>query len=125
MFFSLLSTKLYPPLPMEGFVSRQRLTERIQTGLNGRATIISAPPGFGKTTFLSAWLAKTQTKKVAWYSLDEDDNEPRRFFAYIAASLNPIEPVSSLESLLEAGVPNPRELTVALLNDLSEFSSKR
>lgn len=109
---------------MEGFVSRQRLTERIQTGANGRVTIISAPPGFGKTTFLSAWLAKAQTIKVAWYSLDEDDNEPRRFFAYIAASLSPIEPVSSLELLLEAGVPNPRELTVALINDISEFSSK-
>jgi len=59
-----------------------------------------------------------QNSKVAWYSLDEDDNEPSRFFIYIAAS------VPALGSLLEAGSANPRELRVALLNDLSEFSSK-
>lgn len=121
-----LQTKLYPPLPTEGYVSRQRLIERIQTGVNGRVTIISAPPGFGKTTLLSAWLATAANTKTAWYSLDEDDNEPSRFFAYIAASLRTVEPDSAptLDSLLEAGSANPRELTAALINDLSEFSSK-
>ncbi|KAA0254307.1 MAG: LuxR family transcriptional regulator, partial [Chloroflexi bacterium] len=124
MLLPILPTKLYPPLPTEGCVPRQRLTARIQTGLNGRLIIISAPPGFGKTTLLSAWLATSQNIKVAWYSLDEDDNEPSRFFAYIAASLRTVEPdsVSTLDSSLEAGSANPRELTVALLNDLSEFS---
>ena len=121
-----LQTKLYPPLPAEGVVSRQRLIESLQTGVKGRVTIISAPPGFGKTTLLSAWLATKKTSKVAWYSLDEDDSEPGRFFTYIAASLRPLEldSVPVLDSLLEAGSANPRELTVALLNDLSEFSSK-
>ena len=123
----ILQTKLYPPLATEGSVPRQRLIERVQAGLNGRLTIISAPPGFGKTTLLSAWLAIPNDTKVAWYSLDEDDNEPSRFFTYIAASLRPLEPASvpSLDSSLEAGSSNPRELVAALINDLSEFSSKR
>lgn len=123
---SILQTKLCPPLPTEGCVSRQRLIESIRAGVNGRVTIISAPPGFGKTTLLSAWLAINQNSKVAWYSLDEDDNEPGRFFTYLAASLRPLEPdsVPALDSLLEAGSTNPRELTAALINDLSEFVSK-
>jgi LuxR family maltose regulon positive regulatory protein len=122
----ILQTKLYPPLPTEGYVSRQRLIESVWAGLNSRVTIISAPPGFGKTTLLSAWLTTNKNSKVAWYSLDEDDNEPGRFFAYIAASLCPLEPdsVSALDSLLEAGSSNPRELIAALINDLSEFVSK-
>lgn len=124
--FPLLSTKLYPPLPTDELVIRQRLIERIQAGACGRVTIISAPPGFGKTTLLSEWLAANKNIKVAWYSLDEDDNEPGRFFAYIAASLRPLEPdsVPTLDSLLDAGSTNPRELTSALLNDLSGFVSK-
>ncbi|MBE0669937.1 MAG: winged helix-turn-helix transcriptional regulator [Anaerolineales bacterium] len=123
--FPILLTKLYPPLPAEGFVHRHSLMDRVQAGINGRITIISAPPGFGKTTLLSVWISNKQNKKVAWYSLDEDDNEPGRFFAYIAASLRPLEPdsVLTLDSLLEAGFTNPRELTVALLHDLSEFVS--
>lgn len=122
----ILPTKLYPPLATEGSVPRHRLIDRVQAGLNGRLTIISAPPGFGKTTLLSAWLSNKQDENVAWYALDEDDNEPSRFFAYIAAALRPLEPASvpALDSLLEAGSANPRELTVALLNDLAEFSSK-
>jgi LuxR family maltose regulon positive regulatory protein len=88
--------------------------------------IISAPPGFGKSTLLAAWIAQSGDEKTAWYSLDEDDNDPARFFGYIAASLQTVEPdsVHQLDSLLDAGSANPRELTVALLNDLPEFSSK-
>ncbi|WKZ35165.1 MAG: AAA family ATPase [Anaerolineales bacterium] len=126
MSFPLLSTKLYPPLPTDGLVIRHRLVARIQAGANGRVTVISAPPGFGKTTLLSESLAANKNIKVAWYSLDEDDNEPGRFFTYIAASLRPLEPdpVPALDPLLAAGPSNPRELTAALINDLSEFVSK-
>jgi LuxR family maltose regulon positive regulatory protein len=93
--FPILLTKLYPPLPAEGFVHRHSLMDRVQAGINGRLTIISAPPGFGKTTLLSAWISNKQNKKVAWYSLDEDDNELGRFFTYIVAAFKPIESRSS------------------------------
>jgi LuxR family transcriptional regulator, maltose regulon positive regulatory protein len=126
MVIQTLSTKLFPPQPSEDLVKRDELTTRLEKGLNKSITIIAAPPGFGKTTLLSAWLSKRPDKKVAWYSLDEDDNEPGRFFAYIAASLRPLEPdpIPALDALLEAGSTNPRELSAALLNDLSEFVSK-
>jgi LuxR family maltose regulon positive regulatory protein len=119
----ILTTKLYPPLPAEGFVSRPRLFEQIKTGLKGRLTIIAAPPGFGKTTLVTAWLATHPNTKAAWYALDEDDNDPARFFTHLAAALRPIAPVAALDALLEAAVSNPRELTIALLNDLAEFSA--
>ena len=123
----ILPTKLYPPSPRDGWISRPLLMDRLHNGINSKVTIVSAPPGFGKTTLLSAWLDKTDHIKVAWYSLDEDDNEPGRFFTYIAASLRPIEPdsIPTLDSLLENNSPNPRELTAALIRDLSEFVSKQ
>lgn len=122
----ILPTKLFPPQPSVDLVERANLTTRLNKSLKTRITIVSAPPGFGKTTLLAAWIASHLENRAAWYSLDEDDNDPARFFAYLAASLRTVEPdsVSTLDSALEAGSANPRELTVALLHDLAEFSSK-
>jgi len=40
-------------------------------------TIVSAPAGSGKTTLALEWLASSKSK-VAWLSLDADDNDPIR-----------------------------------------------
>ena len=121
----IIATKLYPPT-VGHLVPRPLLLKRLQEGICGKVTILCAPPGFGKSTLLAAWLAAGQTDKVAWYSLDEDDNDVARFFGYIAASMRSHEIASfpMLDSLLETVNPNPRELTAALINDLSEIVDK-
>ena len=83
----LLRTKLYTPPVRPGLVSRQRLIERLNEGLRlgRRLTLVSAPAGFGKTTLLSDWLKRVPN--AAWLSLDEGDNEPARFWAYVLAAL--------------------------------------
>jgi len=54
---ALLRTKLYiPPLRPE-WVSRPRLIERLDAGLDRKLTLVSAPAGFGKTTLLGEWIA--------------------------------------------------------------------
>ena len=54
---ALLRTKLYiPPLRPE-WVSRPRLLERLDAGLDRKLTLVSAPAGFGKTTLIGEWLA--------------------------------------------------------------------
>ena len=49
----LLTTKLYIPPVRPELVSRPRLIERLNAGLDRKLTLISAPAGFGKTTLLS------------------------------------------------------------------------
>ncbi len=70
---------------------RPRLIERLNVGLHGKLTLISAPAGFGKTTLLSEWLAgggqSEPGARVAWLSLDEGDNDVARFLAYLVAAL--------------------------------------
>lgn len=121
----ILPAKLYPPPASAGLIVRPAVLARLHAGVQGKVTIVSAPPGFGKTTLLAAWLAAGQPANVAWYALDEDDNDPARFFAYLAAALRRLESVSAplLAALLAAGVANPRELAVALLHDLAETAS--
>ncbi len=54
----ILATKLYIPPPRAQLILRLRLTSRLSESLHlgQRLTLISAPPGFGKTTLLSEWL---------------------------------------------------------------------
>jgi LuxR family maltose regulon positive regulatory protein len=91
----LLTTKLYTPPPRPNLVARVRLIERLNEGLRlgHKLTLISAPAGFGKTTLLSHWIADCKLQianyklQFGWLSLDEGDNDPARFLAYLVAAL--------------------------------------
>ena len=89
----LLETKLYLPQWRSGLVRRPRLIERLDQGIEGKLTLVSAPAGFGKTTLLAEWLAATQAgeRAAAWLSLDQSDNDPARFWAYFIAALQTVQ----------------------------------
>ena len=69
----LLTTKLYIPPRRATLVSRPQLTARLNQAFAYKLSLLSAPPGFGKTTLLGEWIP-TSPHCVAWLSLDEDDN---------------------------------------------------
>src|SRR5947209_9123187 len=85
----ILATKLYIPGLRPNVVSRPRLLERLNEGLHRNLTLIAAPAGFGKTTLVSEWVAFIE-RPTAWLSLDEGDNDPARFVAYLVAALQTI-----------------------------------
>ncbi len=85
----LLATKLYVPTVRPDLVARRRLIERLDEGLQRRLTLVSAPAGFGKTTLVSAWAAGC-ARPLAWLSLDEGDNDPARFAAYLAGAVRTV-----------------------------------
>src|SRR5512139_364741 len=87
----ILATKLYIPPPRPRTVLRPRLIVRLNEGLHGKLTLISAPAGFGKTTLVSEWVAGCQ-RPAAWLSLDEGDNDPTRFLMYLIAALQTLPP---------------------------------
>ncbi|RPI26097.1 MAG: hypothetical protein EHM70_19385 [Chloroflexota bacterium] len=91
----LLETKLRIPPEAPVLITRPHLIEKLNEGLRlgRRATLISAPAGYGKTTLLSSWAHQCR-RPVAWLSLDEDDSDPARFLAYLVASLGKIDMVS-------------------------------
>jgi len=82
----LLTTKLYIPPPRSNLVPRPRLMKRLNAGLSGKLTLISAPAGFGKTTLLGEWISNSD-KFFVWLSLEDDDNNIKRFFTYLVAAL--------------------------------------
>jgi LuxR family maltose regulon positive regulatory protein len=68
-------------------VSRPRITELIAQGTRWcPLTVVTGPAGAGKTTALALWAA-AQPGTVAWVGLDEFDNRPGVFWAYVVAAL--------------------------------------
>ncbi len=117
----ILATKLYIPPPRPKVVLRSRLIARLNDGLHGRLTLISAPAGFGKTTLVSEWVAGCE-RLAAWLSLDERDNDPTRFLAYLIAALQTI--VTNIGDgvlgVLKSPQPPPTEsILTALLNEIT------
>jgi LuxR family maltose regulon positive regulatory protein len=117
----ILATKLYIPSHRPNVVLRPRLIARLNEGLHRKLTLVAAPAGFGKTTLLSEWLALCG-QPVAWLSLDEGDNDPTRFLAYLVAALQTIAPTigAGVMSVLQGPQPPSTETTLtALLNELT------
>jgi LuxR family maltose regulon positive regulatory protein len=119
----LLHTKLAPPRPHAGWVRRGGLFGRLERGLEQKMTLLTAPTGFGKTTLVSAWLAD-QNRPAAWVALDEGDNDPVRFWRYVIAAFQRLDPEigkTSLGMLRVARQPAYERLLVALINDLARL----
>ena len=56
---TLLSTKFNTPASCQPLVPRPRLMETLAKTGTHRLTLVSAPPGYGKTTLVSSWLRQT------------------------------------------------------------------
>src|SRR5262245_45600111 len=103
----LLTTKLHIPTTRSDAVPRPRLIALLDQGLARKLTLIAAPAGFGKTTLIAAWLRQIENAelrieknldtgsnsqfRVAWLSLDDDDNDPVRFLTYLIAAVRTID----------------------------------
>lgn len=115
-----LATKLHLPLSRQRRVRRPSLVQRLNEGLQGKLTLISAPAGFGKTTLLCEWVASSG-RPVAWLSLDGGDNAPARFLVHLIAALQTVAPEigSRILPALQSVHPPPVEAVLPqLFHDL-------
>ena len=118
----ILATKLFIPPSRPRIVTRPRLIDRMNAGLHGKLTLVSAPAGFGKTTLVGEWLSVGQ-RPAAWLSLDEADSDIARFLLYLVAALQKIDPGIGKEAaaaLQSPQAPPPESILTTLLNDLVE-----
>ena len=115
-------TQAIPPV-RDGAVSRDRLAEQLRAART-RLTVVVAPAGWGKTSLLSGWAADPDEKRrIAWVSLDENDDEPARFWTYVLTALRDVsDDISSGAARRAAAWPicPPVDLALPmLLNELA------
>jgi LuxR family maltose regulon positive regulatory protein len=121
-----LATKLHAPRVRHGLVQRARLTERLRRGAASKLTLVSAPPGFGKTTLVTDWLAARDPEAPsAWLSLDASDMDRLTLWAYVVAALRSALPTAGDQATaaLEATPPRVDAAIQALLNELAALPS--
>ena len=120
----LRTTKLNPPLIRSDIVARPRLLEQLEQDVRRPLTLVSAPAGYGKSTLVAQWLESSSLSGV-WLSLDDDNNDPRSFLAYLVAAVRRHAPRAcqgSLDLMGAAELPAPAEVANRLANELETIS---
>jgi len=78
-----------------GVVSRSGLFERLAA--SARVTVVSAPPGSGKTILLRSWIGETGLgESAAWVPVGRGERDPQRFWLLVAEALRGTAPGSAL-----------------------------
>ena len=67
-----------------GLLDRKDLLQLLDRALTKRVTVISAPPGSGKTSLLRAWADRsTNLRRVAFVSVERDQQNEQRFWCAV------------------------------------------
>lgn len=117
-------TKLYIPELRPANIPRSHLIEKLNGGLLRKFSLVSAPAGFGKTTLISEWV-RDVGQPVAWFSLDERDNDLTRFLIYFCTALKTINSeigVGMLARLESSPTPSIELTLTALVNEITQKS---
>lgn len=116
----LLQTKFLIPRPGSTHLSREALVSQICDRKSKQRVMLIAPAGYGKTSILTE-VAVQYKHPLIWIQLDDGDNDPATFMAYLLEGLrrkltNLAIPLPSEDSIA------PDRLLIILLNQLLEQS---
>lgn len=119
---SLLVTKFTIPPVRSTLLSREPLMRDLDQSFSFPLTLLSASAGFGTTTLLSAWVSQS-ANQIAWLSLDAQDNDPTRFWAYVIAALKHSSSPVGEATLAMLYSLQPSSLTNALTSLINELAA--
>jgi LuxR family transcriptional regulator, maltose regulon positive regulatory protein len=138
----LLSTKFHIHRPRPNDIRRPALVDRLHKGIRRKLTLISAPAGFGKSTLVGEWVDRLQTQpatgghgenRIAWLSLEQNDDKYVRFLAYFLGALQIVEfqnrtnkriGAVSATMLSMPTPPSPEQIFTPLLNEITGLSDR-
>ncbi|MFL9906307.1 LuxR C-terminal-related transcriptional regulator [Paraburkholderia sp. RL17-337-BIB-A] len=124
-----LATKVVLPRLPADLISRPRLVGLAERAASKRLTVIKAPAGFGKTSLALIWLERLRANgaRVAWLSLDAEDDEPAHFLNSLAHALwHACGDVgaAAISLTADAAFVPPRAVVTTLINELLEVDDE-
>jgi LuxR family maltose regulon positive regulatory protein len=138
---TLLRTKMFVPPLRPNLIPRRHLIQQLNQGFQRghKLTLISAPAGFGKTTLVREWVGDLSldngtnsqiANRIGWLSLDENDNDAKRFLSYLITALNQIEGIEApvgeeALGMLRSPQSGPvKSVLTSLINDVAADPDK-
>ena len=105
-------------------VSRPRLFERLAA--SARVTVVSAPPGSGKTVLLRSWIGQAGlAERAAWVLLGRGERDPQQFWLSVLGALRQTSPGSVLVRPLTAAPDlDGGAIAERLLTDLAPLDDR-
>jgi LuxR family transcriptional regulator, maltose regulon positive regulatory protein len=107
-----------------GVVSRPELWERLAEA--ARVTMVSAPPGSGKTVLLRSWIGEAGlAERAAWIPVGRDEQDPQRFWLAVLGALRQTSAGSGLvRELTAAPALDGWAIVERLLTDLAPLQDR-
>jgi LuxR family transcriptional regulator, maltose regulon positive regulatory protein len=118
-----------------GLLAREDLLALLDRAATKRLTVVSAPPGSGKTSLLRAWAGcSTNLRRVAFVSVERDQRDAQRFWSAVLDAIRrppaSIDPAASaaldgdeLVDRVLSEVADLVEPVVLIIDDLQELKS--
>ncbi|EOE2947326.1 helix-turn-helix transcriptional regulator, partial [Klebsiella pneumoniae] len=120
----LILTKFVPPRSSIQLLERPRLLQLLNPVQQCRLGVVCAGAGFGKTTLLAQWHQQmvAQGERIAWLSLDEDDDDVWQFIPYLLQALRPLYAdwdADFWRDMEEQKLSSSEQLLAGLINQLN------
>ena len=98
--------KLRIPRPGIAVLHRPRIAGLIDAAVSRPVTLLTGPPGAGKTLAAARWaLGKPPARRPAWLTLDAADCDPARFWQFVTAALAGVGVPAPPADLEPGGLP--------------------
>jgi LuxR family maltose regulon positive regulatory protein len=112
-----------PASGTRGLLDRANLLQMLDRAVTKRVTVISAPPGSGKTSLLRAWAGgSTKLRRIALVSVDRDQQDAERFWCAVLDAIG--RPVRSPDPARQPAAPGALDGDQLVEQVLSEFAEQ-
>jgi LuxR family maltose regulon positive regulatory protein len=116
---SLDSIHRYVPLSRGFEIDRPRLRERLELAARHTLTLLTAPPGYGKTT-AAAQFAHQTSQPVIWHTIEERERDVPNLNAHCITALADLIP--DIQELAMRGGSHPDEAAALIADQLRAHS---